>query len=58
MRLPRALGLRGLTLVELMVTVGIFALVGLMVFLILNTGMVLYAKTLRSIPLTSRRAPA
>ena len=44
MRLPRALGLRGLTLVELMVTVGIFALVGLMVFLILNTGMVLYAK--------------
>lgn len=44
MRLSRASGLRGLTLVELMVTVGIFTAVGLMVFAVLNTGMVLYAK--------------
>ncbi|HEY2711301.1 MAG TPA: prepilin-type N-terminal cleavage/methylation domain-containing protein [Chthoniobacterales bacterium] len=44
MRLLRASGLRGFTLVELMVTVGVFAVVGLMVFLVLNTGMVLYAK--------------
>jgi hypothetical protein len=36
--------MRGLTLVELMVTIGVFSAVGLMVFLVLNTGMVLYAK--------------
>jgi prepilin-type N-terminal cleavage/methylation domain-containing protein len=44
MTLFRRSSLRGFTLVELMVTVGIFAGVGLMVFLVLNTGMVLYAK--------------
>lgn len=32
------------TLVEVMVTIGIFVLVGMMIFLVLNSGMVLYAK--------------
>src|SRR5215472_9680943 len=44
MRLSRSHGMRGLTFVELMVTISLFALVGMMVFLVLNTGMVLYAK--------------
>jgi prepilin-type N-terminal cleavage/methylation domain-containing protein len=35
---------RGFTLVEVLVTTGIMAIVGLMIFLVLNSGMVLYAK--------------
>lgn len=35
---------RGFTLVEILVTMGISLLVGMMVFLVLNAGMVLYAK--------------
>ncbi|MGB8340611.1 MAG: hypothetical protein WCE51_03400 [Chthoniobacterales bacterium] len=34
----------GFTLVEMLVTIGIVTLVGLMLFLVLNSGMVLYAK--------------
>lgn len=35
---------RGFTLVEILVTMGVSLLVGMMVFLVLNAGMVLYAK--------------
>lgn len=42
---PTARARRGAyTLVEVMVTVGIFVLVGMMIFFVLNSGMVLYAK--------------
>lgn len=42
-RSPR-LSRRGFTLAEILVTMGISLLVGMMVFLVLNAGMVLYAK--------------
>ena len=44
MRLAPGRARRGFTLAEILVTMGIVMLVGLMIFLILNTGMVLYAK--------------
>ena len=44
MRIVQRLSIRGYTLVEIMVTMGVMTIVGLMVFLVLNSGMVLYAK--------------
>lgn len=44
MKTIRSRATAGLTLAEVMVTVGIVTLVGLMIFLVLNTSMVLYAK--------------
>lgn len=44
MRLSLRSSARGFTLAEMLVTMGISVLVGLMVFLVLNAGMVLYAK--------------
>ncbi|MGI8438171.1 MAG: PulJ/GspJ family protein [Chthoniobacterales bacterium] len=44
MRLSPRLSRRGFTLAEILVTMGISLLVGMMVFLVLNAGMVLYAK--------------
>lgn len=44
MRLALQRARRGFTLAEILVTMGIMMLVGLIVFLVLNTGMVLYAK--------------
>jgi len=44
MKRGRLAAAAGFSLVEMMVTMGVSALVGLMVFLVLNSGMVLYAK--------------
>src|SRR5712691_7569027 len=44
MRIARRLSSGGYTLVEIMVTMGVMTIVGAMVFLVLNSGMVLYAK--------------
>ena len=44
MTTARRLSHRGFTLAEIMVTMAVMTIVGLMVFLVLNSGMVLYAK--------------
>jgi prepilin-type N-terminal cleavage/methylation domain-containing protein len=44
MRLNRLQCRSGFTLPEMMVTIGVMTIVGMMVFLVLNSGMVLYAK--------------
>jgi len=44
MRIASPRPVRGFTLVEVLIAMGILGIVGLMIFLVLNSGMVLYAK--------------
>jgi prepilin-type N-terminal cleavage/methylation domain-containing protein len=44
MRVAKNRSPKGFTLPEILITMGIMAIVGLMIFLVLNSGMVLYAK--------------